>query len=495
MKRINILLIALVGLLTTSCSKDYLETAPTQDITDKDVFESTKAAAMALEGIHRATYMSYGYHDAFGQMSVAYALESMGDDFYPTERGYGWFYSPYRWESHRLVTDATVKYFWSYYYDLISGSNMIIANIDDVPANDKEIPQIKNMKAQSYVYRAFSHYNLVQMYAEAYVPGGANAGLGVPYMDASASEGRARNTIAEVYDRVTKDLDQAIALFKDTDFARLNKSHIDISVAYGVYARVALTMGNWAKAAEMAKLARQGYTLTTTYMSGFNKTTDPEWIWGALVNEEQQTSYASFFSHVDPFFGGYNTLGNQRLASTTIIEYMSKDDVRGKLFLNKDNENTKVGTGTYASYCLNKYRAGFKFSCYRGSWANDYLYMKAGEMYLIEAEAQAMLGNDGAAQEVLFELVVNRDPSYVKSTKTGKELKEEIKMQRRCDLWGEGQRWFDLKRYGEGMSRTNTGQDPAIWNYENVAAGDKIWLWLIPQQEMDSNALMVQNPL
>lgn len=494
MKKINILLTALVALLTVSCSKDYLNTAPTQDITDKNVFESTKAAAMALEGIHRATYMFYGAHDRFGQMSVAMQLESMGEDCYPTEEGYGWFYSSYRWLDHRIATDVMVEYFWDYYYELISNANMIIANADKIPAYDKEIPQITNMKAQSYVYRAYSHFNLVQMYAEAYVPGGANSGLGIPYMDAPVQVGRARNTIAEVYDRTIKDLDSAIILFKDSNYPRTNKSHIDLSVAYGVYARVALVMGNWEKAAQMARLARNGYTLTTNYTSGFNKTTDPEWIWGVLINNEQATGYASFFSHMDPFAGGYNSLGGQRLASTTIIDYMSKDDVRAKCFLNKENENNKIGKDTYFDLCAGKYRTGFKFTAFGTTWANDYLYMKAGEMYLIEAEAEAMLGNDGAAQQALYELVVNRDPSYVKSTKTGKELKDEIKMQRRCDLWGEGHRWFDLKRYGEGMSRTNTGQDPAIWNYENVPAGSKLWVWLIPQQEMDSNDLMKQNP-
>ncbi len=67
----------------------------------------------------------------------------------------------------------------------------------------------------------------------------------------------------------------------------------------------------------------------------------------------------------------------------------------------------------------------------------DPVYMRAGEMYLIEAEAKAKY-NDATAQDVLFTLVSNCDPGYVKSTKTGQALVDEIILQRRMELWGKG---------------------------------------------------------
>ena len=59
-------------------------------------------------------------------------------------------------------------------------------------------------------------------------------------------------------------------------------------------------------------------------------------------------------------------------------------------------------------------------------------------MYLIEAEARARQSNSTAAQDALFTLVKNRDAGYVKSTKTGQALLDEISFNRRIELWGEG---------------------------------------------------------
>jgi hypothetical protein len=65
------------------------------------------------------------------------------------------------------------------------------------------------------------------------------------------------------------------------------------------------------------------------------------------------------------------------------------------------------------------------------------------EMYLIEAEAKAWMG-DATASQALFTLISNRNPAYVKST-AGQTLVNEIYLHRRLELWGEGFRFYDLK--------------------------------------------------
>jgi hypothetical protein len=143
----------------------------------------------------------------------------------------------------------------------------------------------------------------------------------------------------------------------------------------------------------------------------------------------------------------------------------------------------------------NKRRVGIIFSGW-GEWTNDYMYMKAGEMYLIEAEALARQNQDVAAQDVLFALISFRDPGYVKSMFTGAALVDHILMHRRADLWGEGQRWFDLKRLNLGLERHNLGHTESLWNAAGtIPAGDKQFTFLIPKQEIDANPLMVQNDI
>ena len=117
-------------------------------------------------------------------------------------------------------------------------------------------------------------------------------------------------------------------------------------------------------------------------------------------------------------------------------------------------------------------------------------------MYLIEAEALARQNKDAEAQEVIFELTKNRDPEAQKPTVTGEALIQHILMERRCDLWGDGFRLFDIKRLNIAMDRRNKGHNETFWSKAGYfEAGSKELLFLIPKQEIDSNPLMEQNPL
>lgn len=483
MKKLIIISLAFGALLLSSCSKEYLETAPTKSVVESTVFSTVNGASMALQGMHRSTYEYDGNHDRFGQKSVDYSLESMGDDFFPMSKGYGWFFeSSFQWKMTNDVQHGLLGYTWSYYYDLIDNANRILKNIETIVVPDTEVAVLKqrdNIKAQCLFYRAYSNYYLVQIWADAYVIGGANTAPGVPIYTEPTSEGKARSTVAEVYAQIKSDLDASIALFESSQQSRASRMDIDESVVQAIYARVALQTGDNATAVTMATAARTGYALEADYGYGWSKVST-EWIWGVVMITEQQTSLASFFSHIDISFGGYASAGNYRSISHTAYNAMSATDTRD----------------VYGKYASDSKTVGVKYYA-DGDWTTDYLYIAAGEMYLIEAEAQAMAGNAGAAQTVLFELVNHRDPNYVKSTSTGDALLAEIVMQRRIDLWGNGLRWLDLKRYGKGMNREVAGGiDLTQTNGVDVlSAADPRWVFLIPKQEMDSNPLMVQNPM
>jgi len=126
----------------------------------------------------------------------------------------------------------------------------------------------------------------------------------------------------------------------------------------------------------------------------------------------------------------------------------------------------------------------------------DVPYMRAAEMYLIEAEAEARRGQDGLAAKALYTLAVNRNPSYTISTKTGTALINEIMDQRRIELWGEGFRFYDLKRTNSTLDRTGANHNVSYANIITMPAGDKQWQFLIPQDEINiGNGTVIQNPL
>ena len=137
----------------------------------------------------------------------------------------------------------------------------------------------------------------------------------------------------------------------------------------------------------------------------------------------------------------------------------------------------------------------FKAQSYSSS-NGDVPYMRSAEMYLIEAEAKARLGQDGAAQTALFNLVKSRNPDYVQSTNTGQALIDEIMFNRRIELWGEGFRFTDLKRLNLPLNRNGIPNHlPTMVSVFDVPAGDVKWEWLFPQDELNANPAIGQNPL
>jgi hypothetical protein len=124
----------------------------------------------------------------------------------------------------------------------------------------------------------------------------------------------------------------------------------------------------------------------------------------------------------------------------------------------------------------------------------DVPLMRAAEMYLIAAEAYSRMNNDNAAANMLYSLAKMRDAAYQRSTNTGPALLNEILFQRSIELWGEGFRFYDLKRMNLGLDRNRY---TFLQSYQkNVPAGDVKWQFVIPQAEIDATGgVVVQNPL
>jgi len=127
--------------------------------------------------------------------------------------------------------------------------------------------------------------------------------------------------------------------------------------------------------------------------------------------------------------------------------------------------------------------------------------LRVAEMYLVEAEALArQAGKEDLAKDVLFLLAKNRDPQYVRSANTGAALIEEILVQRRVELWGEGRNFTDLKRLNLPLMRQVSGTAGQGFHVESFAtvinqpAGGNIWTWMIPRDEIDANPNLQQNP-
>ncbi|WP_295767078.1 RagB/SusD family nutrient uptake outer membrane protein [uncultured Mucilaginibacter sp.] len=477
----------------SSCNKEYLETNPTNQVSTADAFSSTQNAWAALNGIHRTLYMQiYGSQPQGGQSGNKIYMDMMGEDMVLNTTSNSGFRSEYQWTTHRVPTSTVNEYHYSFYYMIIANANMILENIDNAagPQADKNF-----IKGQALAYRAWSYFQMVQLFGERYVANAPNSGLGVPLVLKPTTAKTPRNTVAEVYAQINKDLDEAITNLQGYNRAT-DKSQFNINVAKGFKARVALTQQNWADAIKFAQEARSGFTLMTAtqYQAGFNDYSNPEWMWGSRMTSDQTNYFYSFFAYISSNYASTATRTSPKSIFSVLYNKITNTDVRKKLWEpNVSNTAFPIPAGgTRYPYISNKFR-----STDASQPTGDFVYMRAAEMYLIEAEAQARSGNNAAAATALYNLVVTRDPSYTLSTKLNGDLIEEIMIQRRIELWGEGFRFYDLKRTNSPLDRT--GGNHTATNANNtlqVPAGDKRWQFLIPQEEIIvSNGVVTQNPL
>lgn len=472
----------------TSCSDDFLDKKPTEFVDHDAATKTTENLMTTLNGIHRSLYINYEYQNESGLGGLMEQTDIVGDDIvFPITNG--WFLAVYNWTALSNENSQDIRYPYRTYYEIIRNANTII-NAADVAIGAVE--DKNSVKGQALLYRAFCHFQLVQLFGKRYVNGTTNSQLGVPLILTVGNDNFPRSTVEEVYAQINKDLDEANVLL--VGYAKPNNSHLNLRVAQGLKARVALTQGNWAIAADYAKKARTGMSLMTAteYKSGFNDYTNREWMWGSHINEVQTQYFANFGAYMSRNFSSTVIRSCPKAINSKLYNMIPTTDVRSAIF-DKTGKHTDLGLSS--AFAKFPYTSQKFLSVSTGDSRCDVPYMRAAEMYLIEAEAKARLGQADAAT-VLFDFEKERNPAYVLSANTGQALVDEILLQRRIELWGEGFRFFDLKRTNSDLDRTGANHDSGIVNgVLIVPATDKRWQWLIPKAEIDANPLVKQNEL
>lgn len=495
-KFIYILILGFFVFTSQSCENDFLDTVPTDEVAASEAVKTTTNAYAVLNGVHRSLYQRW--NDIQGNAGIGghyIHLDCMGED--QVVHREQWFNRVYKWTAGRSDTDFYSEFPWRTYYRIIANANVLINGVDNAQGSNEDK---KAIKGQALVYRAWAHYQLVQVYGERYKIGGGNSQLGVPYKKSELEEKLPRNTVEEVYTEINNDLDDAIALLNGLNYGGDKKSNLGEGVARGIKARVLLTQGRWAEAANMASLARQGYTLMDfdTYKNGFqiNAASNPEFMWASIIAEDQNDRFGSFGGYMSRNFSSSAIRGNPRSINSLLYDQISNTDVRKTLWDPTGQHNDlPSGYSISSSHARYPYTSQ-KFLAVSASDSRvDVPHMRAAEMYLIEAEALARDNQDGLAAQTLYDLIITRDPNYTLSSNTGQALIDEIMIHRRVELWGEGFRFLDLKRLNLPLDRTGANHSAALaGNVLQVPAGDIRWEWLIPREEIDANPNMVQNP-
>lgn len=159
------------------------------------------------------------------------------------------------------------------YYGYIGRiANPILQKVDDAEGSQAMRDQLK---CEALVLRAYSHFILVNKFAKAYNPSTANTEPGIPYMteEADITQNTEKVTVAEVYNHIIADLDEAIALDALPNVAT-NKMRLCKPCAYAAKALVLMSMQQYDEAAKMAQEALSinsnidDYNTMTSTMTG-----------------------------------------------------------------------------------------------------------------------------------------------------------------------------------------------------------------------------------
>ncbi|EKE04566.1 MAG: hypothetical protein ACD_20C00049G0003 [uncultured bacterium] len=524
MKKIITLLLAGV-LVFSSCNKEYLDTTPTDSVSGQLIFKDTKSAMVALNGIYGALYLPnstwFGTlgntQQNFGIVSHNIVADLMGEDFVQAEQGNGWFYFDYKYDVRTRYASASWRCYglWNFYYKIIVNANYVLASKDLISGNPAEI---KSIVGQALTLRAYAYFYLSLYFQQTYV---GNEDLpGVPLYTAPTLTGSPRGTLREVYAQIDSDLAEAATLLKeakDAGVTRAHKSQVDYNVAKAIQAKVFLVEEKWTEAAAAANAARTSYALLSgdALYSGFNNIALSSVIWGGEVISTEAISggWGTLFCHMDPgsttavqSANGYG-VSSRKCIDASLYNKISSTDKR--LLWWKGVVTNTQSSGPMKSYVQLKYK-------YKNitDYTGDYIYLRAEEMLLIEAEAKARLTQYSAARTLLLELGAVRDVNMATRLASRTDaatynsdthadpvtLMDEILLQRRIELWAEAGRIFDLKRLRLGFTRSYTGTNHSqLLLDKTTTVGSKEFVLPIPQQEFDGNEFMDiatdQNPL
>ncbi|MFD1769534.1 RagB/SusD family nutrient uptake outer membrane protein [Sphingobacterium suaedae] len=379
-------------------------------------------------------------------------------------------------------------------YKVIAAANIVIRDADKFREGNEL--RVNRIKGQAYAIRALAHFDLFRYFAPSFDRSSTND-LAVFYSTeflVSTDAKPARHTNKEFYDLLFADLDQAKSLLQNTDQEinsgnALSRPFIDLTGVHALQARTYLYAGLWAEAeaaATAAINARPLVNLNQNAFSGmYNQTSAGEIIWNVQFEAGQGgPTYLVYFpnSNRNPFRPSYDIAVGD--GSSGLIR---ENDIRFDAFFKADPDAAEANQLT-----IKKYQG--KGTTLDGV-ANVNVF-RTGEMYLIRAEARARSGQAKEVQGLqdLNTLRAARIAGYTNVNVSGAVLLNEIANERRRELFGEGHRFFDLKRTSRTIQRgAPCGTSVSSSGECSLASSAREWALPYPESVTRANQNIIQN--
>ncbi|PWE00379.1 RagB/SusD family nutrient uptake outer membrane protein [Marinilabilia rubra] len=459
MKKLKYIAIFIAAMVISSCELDM---QPESDLTYNGFWDSEEAARAAHVGIY-SSYRNYAY--TFWQMG------ELRSDIW----GGNTIESPFGIDLIQNNISSTMVYFgnWANFYGLLHYINDFIKNAPNVPFQYEE--DKNHMLGQVYGLRAQVYYTMLKAWGE--VPVSTE-----PLLEVNLEElKKPRAPKAEVMVQIKSDIEKSLEYFGDDNSMWQAKNvywskAATLALKGDVYIWSGKVLGGGNADFTEAKNALQ-------QISGFNLV-DYQALWGqdnefnnefifAFDYQQDQAGnfYNSFTGRAVDFAGLYTETGAPAgeivvngasrfgPSDKTLLLLNDQQDQRNNTFvrLYDDGENHipfEPEEQSYKGSLLNKFLGIIGDDGSRKNYNNIPMYRYA-DVLLLLAEAKNNLGEDPSDEinQVRARAYGENYDANVHGYINGTQSQNRIAIldERYKEFIGEGKRWWDLVRAGEGI--------------------------------------------
>lgn len=402
------------------------------------------------------------------------------------------------------------------------------AQLDALLDSDEKYAQVRRWSCEALFLRAYCYWFLIDHYCPNYTEATADApALGMPIVDyynptPVASTYPGRSTLRETFAFIENDLDSCYRGLKEFEEAYPEIASSEMVVANAAYissyavralqARVALLKGDYQKAYDYAADIVEGKTpfkvcARLSYTNMWKADLSSELIFRPTADKEEAAAvpatglaWLSIYNDKCDYIATENALANYTDGA---------DDIRFSTFFKNREINCYSIIVMVPSFTKFPGNPDLNIVSSSNSFKNMGKPFRWSEQCLIMAEAAAALGKEAKANELLRKIRVARITKYNEkypNDYTGNDLVMEIRLERTRELIGEGFRVSDLRRWGQGFTRSVNYTNEVYGEAEMVCVeagkgvtylgNDYRYVWPIPASEFQTNPQMAgqQNP-
>lgn len=485
------IMLAAVMLSATSC----LDKLPEDEVPFDQAIQTVDDVNLAVIGIYDAYKSKYLYS---GNLTLLPDLQT--DLVYGINGNTNIYGDIWRWKDI-LATNTDIEAVYGSLYEVINRCNFLLDRVDNVRKNttdDTALDKLDQCCGEAYFARALAYSELIKLFCKAYESDEDAANqLGVILSQHyRGDEEMKRSSLKDSYQFVLDDLDRAADLLElEEDFSGVlyDTPYFNEYTVYALRARVALYMKKWDEAIKYStKVIESGYyTLSSCtqqissgisyykYMWTNDHSTEAIWKVGFTINS-YGGRLGTIFANYD-----YTTLRPDYVPAKWAINLYDANDLRASTFFQSFTTGYSHGL-TWP--LLIKYFGNEEFTNYKILHVTMPKVLRLSEQYLIRAEAYVQSGKTAEAGKDITAIRAARYATYGGSTPMGdkENAMKVIEEERVKELYMEGFRLQDLKRWHKGFKREPQDQSLSNGSSLKVEADDPMFVWPIPQHELDA---------